>query len=214
MKILQIRAGLTFIELILFMAIAGIMSGTVIPMLISATESRQRQDAIALVEQNGEQILQTIMSQTRSAQRIIYPATGSSSTILALKTESGATNPTIFALTDGAVVMIQGRRKSILSSPLVGVTSFAVDNTSVNDDRQSVAITYNVRRVIRLFRPLTYDALFNSIINVNPDDILVEDDCNCTIPFCDSSGSGQFIWSTCDEGQCIPRSAFSCVDTD
>jgi len=47
------RTGTTLIEVMLFIVLVSLMMGTVLPLLFNATESRQRQDAIALVEQNG-----------------------------------------------------------------------------------------------------------------------------------------------------------------
>jgi type II secretory pathway pseudopilin PulG len=157
------RSAFTIVEVILYMGIVAIMSGTIIPMLVSATESRQRQDAIALVEQNGQQLIQSIIIEVRNAERIIEPSTGSSGIILTLQHKEESKNPTIFALSDGALVMIQGKEKSILSSPLVGVTSFAVDNVSPSDNRGSITVVLNVRRIIRLFRPLEYNAQFDTI---------------------------------------------------
>lgn len=212
MQLLRKRPAFTIVEMILFMGIVAIMSGAVIPMLISATESRQRQDAIALVEQNGQQILQAITTQVRNAERIIEPTTGSSGIVLTLQHREESKNPTIFSISDGAVVMIQGRNKSVLSSPLVGVTSFAVDNTSPSEDRGNIAVVINVRRVIRLFRPLTYDAQFDTVINLKPKEETAKT-CNCITPYCDT-GSGIYIWESCQAGTCIPRADFFCVDTD
>lgn len=209
-----VQAGFTIIELLLFIAISGLMAGTVIPMLMSSTESRQRQDALALAEQNGQQMLQTITTEVRNAERILYPATGSSSIVLSLQTSSGTTTPTIFGISDGALVMIQGRNKRILSSPLVAVTSFGVDNTSVSADRQSIAVTFTVERVIRFRQPLVYSANFDGIINLFPDDELATNDCTCITPYCDSSGSGTYIWETCIDNTCIPHGTVLCEASD
>lgn len=214
MKHFKLRNGITMVELLLFIGISGLMAGTVIPMLMSATESRQRQDALALVEQNGEQMLQTVTAQVRSAERIIYPTTGSSGIVLALQTSSGSTTPTIFGISDGALVMIQGRNKRTLSSPLVAVTSFGVDNTSSAEDRQSLAVTFKVERIIRFRQPLVYEALFDTVINVFPDDEPAINNCDCITPYCDNSGSGQYIWEACIDNTCIPFGALLCEDGD
>lgn len=208
------RPGVTLVELLLFTAISAIMAGTIIPMLISATESRQRQDAIALVEQNGEQMLQSIITEVRNSERVLDPPTGSNGLVLALQNSSGALNPTLFAISDGALVKIQGRRQTILSSPLVGIHSFAIDNTSIDDERESIAVSFNVRRIIRLHRPLVYDSRFDTVINVNPDNELATQTCNCLQPYCDGTGSGEYIWEACIENRCVLHGAFLCVDND
>lgn len=203
------RAGVTLVELLLFIAIMGIMASALIPLLFSVTESRQRQDAIALVEQNGAQVLQEIMRTVQSAERIIDPPMGGTGFILALQTDSGATNPTIIARSSGAIIMVQGRSRRVLSSELVGVTHFAVDNTSTAEDRQSVAVSLGMRRMIRLSQPLVYSSHFDTVINLYPDDTPIGDACGCLAPFCDPA-TKIYIWQTCVNGVCVPVTDFLC----
>ena len=209
----QKRKGITLVELLLFVTLMAMMGSTILPLLFNSTESRQRQDAIALVEQNGAQIMQVITQAVRDSERILDPPTGGTGFILALQTESGATNPTIIAKDSGAIVMIQGRARRVLSSTLVGVTSFAVDNTSVSSSRQSVAVTLGLRRVIRLHQPLVYESHFDTVVNLFPDDTLVGDDCGCITPYCDT-GSGMYIWQVCSDDLCVPHSDFECDPED
>lgn len=190
------------------------MAGTVIPLLFNATESRQRQDAIALVEQNGAQVLQAVVQRIRSAERIIDPPAGGTGIILALQTESGATNPTIIAMHSGSIIMVQGRERRILTSSLIGVTSFTVDNTSSSEDKQSVAIAFGLRRIIRLHQPLTYDAYFDTVVTLQPDDEVGAVGCGCPDPYCDESGSGIYVWGWCNEGVCVPHGDFECTVSD
>lgn len=216
------RPAITLVEVLMFITLMGMMAGTVLPTLFNATESRQRQDAIALVEQNGAQVMQTIAQEIKSAERILYPATGGTGYILALQMADANENPTIIALDSGAIVMIQGRARRQLSSELVGVTGFAVDNTSSSDDRQSLAVSLSLRRIIRVLRPVSYTSTFNSVITLYPDDVTEGNPCNCFTPFCSSAetvygseeedvtGTGFFVWGICDSGVCQPASAFVC----
>ncbi len=186
------------------------MMGTVLPLLFNATESRQRQDAIALVEQNGAQVMQTIVQEIRSAERILDPPAGGTGYILALQTESSGTNPTIIALNSGAIVLVKGDTRRILSSDLVGVTNFAVDNTSVSEDRQSVAVVLDLRRIIRLHNPLEYLSHFDTVVNLYPDDTLSDDVCSCITPYCDTDAN-MYTWQICHFGTCVPYADFECV---
>ena len=205
----QNRAGVTLIEMLLFLAIMGLMASAIIPLLFSVTESRQRQDAIALVEQNGAQVLQEIIRTVQSAERIIGPPMGGTGFILALQTDSGATNPTIIARNSGSIMMVRGRSRHVLSSELVGVTHFAVDNTSTAEDRQSVAISLDMRRMIRLHQPLVYTSHFDAVINLYPDDTASGDSCGCIAPFCDAE-TGTYVWQICVNGVCVPYTDFLC----
>ncbi|NLG07326.1 type II secretion system protein [Candidatus Peribacteria bacterium] len=205
------RPGVTLIEMIIFIALVGVMAMTMLPMLFSATEARQRQDAIALVEQNGAQIMETIIQRVRRAERILDPPMGGTGFILALQMPAGETNPVIIARDSGAIVLVLGRAKRILSSDLVGVTHFAVDNTSVAEDRQSVAVTLGLQRTIRLHRPLQYRSNFTTVINVFPNDLPSETDpCGCPLPYCDTV-SGTYMWHVCEDDLCVPYASFECT---
>jgi len=196
--------------MIIFIAIVALMAGTMLPLLFNATESRQRQDAIALVEQNGAQVMETIIQEVRKAERILDPPMGGTGYILALQTGSGATNPTIIARDSGSIVLILGQRRKTLSSELVGATHFGIDNTSVAEDRQSVAVSLGLRRTIRLHQPLTYNSHFTAVINLDPDDTPSSDSCSCPTPYCDAT-SGLYVWQVCEDGLCVPYTNFSCV---
>ncbi len=203
------------VELILFITLMAMMSGTILPLLFNSTESRQRQDAIALVEQNGAQILQLLSKEVRHGERILYPPMGGTGRILAIQTADADTNPTVIGVDSGSLVMVQGRSRRILNSSLVGITHFTVDNTSSGENRNSVAVALGVRRVIRLHQPLTYSADFDAVFNVNPHDEFSGDDCGCITPYCDSSGSGTFVWQVCINGDtCIPYTEFVCEIED
>jgi type II secretory pathway pseudopilin PulG len=207
------RPGVTLIEMLLFVVIMALMAGAILPFLFAVTESRQRQDAIALVEQNGAQVMQSIIQQVRSAERILDPAPGGTGFILALQTDSGATNPTIIARDSGSIVLVRGHSRRILSSDLVGVTHFAVDNTSSSEDHPSIAVSLDLRRIIRLHQPLVYESHFDTVINLYPDDEVTGGECNCVNPYCDTA-SGSYVWQVCIDNLCVPYSDFQCVFED
>ena len=194
----------------LFIVLVSLMMGTILPLLFNATESRQRQDAIALVEHNGAQVIQAIVQEIRSAERILDPPIGDTGYILALQTESEATNPTIIALHEGAIVLVKGRERRILSSDLVGITNFSVDNTSTSEDRQSVAVSLDLRRIIRLHNPLEYSSHFDTVVNLYPDDTMFESECSCVTPYCDID-TDMYTWQICHFGTCVPYADFECV---
>lgn len=204
------RKGASIIELMIFIVLAAMMALTILPLLFNATESRQRQDAIALVEQNGAQIMQTITQEIRAAERILDPPTGGTGFIIALQTSSGSTNPTIIARHSGAIMISRGRVRSTLSSDLVGVTHFAIDNTSTAADRQSVTVSLGIRRIIRLHRPLVYTSQFDAVVNLYPDDVIEPKTCTCPAPYCDT-GSGTYVWGVCNASVCVPYADFQCV---
>lgn len=208
------RAGVTLIELMIFIAIMSIMASTLIPLLFNVTKSRQRQDAIALVEQNAAQVLQEIIHSVQSAERIISPLAGEPpGVILALQTDSEATNPTLITIDMGSIVMVQGSIRRTLSSELVGATGFLVENTSTAADRQSVSVSLDLSREIRINQPLVYESHFDAVINLHPDDVIIGDSCGCVVPFCDTT-DGIYVWQVCVNSICIPYADFDCSVAD
>lgn len=215
-QLFSAKPGVTFVELILFIGLMGMMSATVIPMLMNSSESRMRQDAIALVEQNGAQVIQSIMQEVRMAEKILYPTVGSGGHVLALQTGDSDTNPTLIGMDNGKIIMTKGKDRRILTSELVGVTSFDVDNTSSSEDTSSAVIVFNIRRIIRLNNPLVYDARFDIVANTSPVNSFADTTCDCIDPYCDATGSGVMVWEMCQNtasgSVCIPQGAFDCLD--
>jgi len=200
------RAGLTLPEVLIFMVLMAMMSATVLPMLFNSTESRQRQDAIALVEQNGAQVMQSIERAIRDAELVLDPDDGKDGYILALQMENQDANPTLIVRERGSIILVRGRTRRALNSNLVGVTHFSVTNTSVGE-RQSVSISIGLRRTIRVLQPVSYEATFNTVVTLHPDDDIRGDPCGCTdpvglnLPKCEEQGG---IITECqdDEADC------------
>lgn len=54
------RPATTLIELLIYVAILGVIAAVVLPILFMSTEDRLLQQTVSVVEQNGTQLLQTI----------------------------------------------------------------------------------------------------------------------------------------------------------
>ncbi len=182
------------------MAILAVVGVSMLPLLFSATEDRLLQQTVSTVEQNGVQLLQTIGYQVRSAERIIAPASRDQGSVLTLQTGSGTTNPTIIGISSGALMLIQGAIRQMISSPQVAVESFAVQNTSTSDSRGSVLVRFRLSRTIRLQAPRRYGQSFEGVFTTFPDDTLQGDDCQCAQPGCASASL--YVWQVCASGAC------------
>lgn len=194
------RPGVTFIELLLFLAIISIVGVLIMPLLFASTENRLLQESIALVEHNGTIILQTFGRNARHAERIIAPAIGAKSTVVALQTSSGGTNPTIMGINSGAFVVVKGLERTVISSPQVAVQDFRIRNTSTSTDRQSVTVSFTVSRTIRLSAPRQYQQRFEGLFTLYPVDVLQGDACSCATPGCIDSQN--YSWQVCVSGSC------------
>jgi type II secretory pathway pseudopilin PulG len=199
------RRGATLLELIIFLAVLGMVIATALPLLFSATENRLLQQTISTVEQNGTQIVQNAGIYIRNAERIVQPAIGQTGSVLVLQTSSGATNPTIIGISSGSLSVIEFDLLEHISSPQVAVQHFEVRNTSTSADRQSVAISFRISRTIRLQQPHSYAQNFETTFSLMPDDVTEGDDCQCMPASCD--GGDIFQWQICDAGNCMSASA-------
>lgn len=200
MRIFRSRPATTLIELLIFMAILGMVIAITLPLLFSATENRLLQTTISIVEQNGAQILGNVSQRIRSSEKIISPAAGSTGSVLVLQTASGATDPTIIGMNSGSLVIIEHLLRETVSTEQVAVTHFVVRNTSTSATRQSVSISFTVSRTIRLQMPHSYVRSFETTISLLPSDVTVGNTCGCSAPLCGTNDD--YSWEVCENGGC------------
>lgn len=194
------RAGMTLVELLIFLGLLGIVVGVIFPIIFTAVENRLLQQTIAVVEQNGVQLLQTMGQKVRGAERVLDPPVGSTGSVLALQTGSGTSTPTIIAVQSGSLVLIRYATQRTLSSSEVYIDNFVARNTSVSGSRQSVFVSFDISRTIRLEAPRTYDEHFEAVFTLMPDDLLFQTGCSCITPYCQAEDS--YLWQVCNVGHC------------
>ncbi len=134
-------SGFTLIELLLYISIASIIVFTTASLLRFTLESRVKNQTIAEVEQEGSQVMQLITQTTRNATAINSPTIGNSATSLSVTVVSGASSPTVFDLSTGAVRIKEG------ASATVNLTSSKVTVSNLNFQNLSIASTPNTIRV-------------------------------------------------------------------
>ena len=184
MKKISSHAGSTLLELLLYTAVLGVVTGIAMPLLFSAAEDRLLQQTISAVEQNGAQILQNSAQRIHNSERILSPAMGHTGSLLALQTGSGGTNPTTIGVLTGSVLIIERTLQQTISSTDVAVTNFVVRNTSTSATHQSVELSFNVIRTTRLVQPHYYQKYFDLTVGLLPTDLPKGTNASCAAPFC------------------------------
>lgn len=200
-RLARARPATTFIELLIFMAILGMVIAITLPLLFSATENRLLQTTISIVEQNGAQILGNVSQRIRAGEKIISPAAGQTGSVLVLQTASGATDPTIIGVSSGGIIIIERLTRDTVSTEQVAVTRFIVRNTSTSALRQSVSLSFTVSRTIRLQQPHSYTRSFETTVSLLPADSISGNTCGCVSLGC--MGNGTYRWDICESGECL-----------
>lgn len=203
-KILHSRRGTTLVELMIFMVILGMVVMITLPLLFSAVENRLLQTTIAIVEQNGAQILGNVSQRIRAGEKILSPAAGQTGSLLVLQTASGTTNPTIIGLNSGALIIIEHLTRDKVSTEQVAITRLVVRNTSTSSTRQSLSLSFTVSRTIRLQMPHTYARSFETTVALFPTDVLMGSSCGCLTPAC--AGNNVYTWDVCETDGCYSAS--------
>lgn len=139
------KKGFTLIELILYIAIVGIISLVLIVFLGDLLESRIKNQTIMEVEQQGELIMQRVLQAGRNANFITSPATSTSGGGLTLVMVSSTLNPTIFALSGGAITLKEdGLNTYDLNNNKVLVSNLVFSNLSRVGTRGNFRVSFTV----------------------------------------------------------------------
>ncbi len=198
---LCVRHGVTLIELLLFLGIFAVVSIAILPLLFLAIDSRIRQQTMAVVEQNGMQLMQNMSYVVHGSERILDPPLNATGSVLALQTGSGALTPTMIGVSSGAIILVRHTTREVITSSEMTVSNFVVRNTSTSADRQSVRVSFDVSSTMHLPQPRTYKQSFSTLITLFPDDKPAASPCDCAVPDC--SAPNTYAWQVCQSNQCL-----------
>ena len=137
--------GFTLIELLLYIAVASIIVFTTASMLRFTLESRVKNQTIAEVEQEGAQVMALITQTVRNGTLINSPTIGHSAASLSLVVTDGASSPTVFDLSSGAVRIKEGAGATInLTSSRITVSNLNFQNLSMTDTPNIIRVSFTV----------------------------------------------------------------------
>ncbi len=148
MKKISSQKGFTLVELLLYVAIAGIILLTISLFLQTLLESRVKNQTIAEVEQQGLQAMQLITQTLRNAAVINSPSTGTGTTTLSVNTYTGANNPTVFDVSGGVLRVKEGAAAAIpLTNSRVTVSTLSFQNFSRSGTAGTIRIQFTLSYV-------------------------------------------------------------------
>jgi Tfp pilus assembly protein PilW len=139
------NAGFTLIELLLYIALSSILLGVISSLLIGLVQLRNKNQAIAEVEQQGLMAASAIGQAIRNATAINSPTPNASATSLSINTPAPSLSPTLFDLNAGALRVKEGLAAAVpLTSSRVMVTGLSFQNTAPPNTPGSVRFQYTV----------------------------------------------------------------------
>lgn len=125
------QSGFTFVELLLYVAIAGFLLLSASLFLSTLLESRIKNQTIAEVEGQGLAVLQTLTQAIRNADTINSPSSGASASVLSINTIVSGNNPTVLDLASGALRIKEGSALAVaLTNTRVAVSALTFQNLS------------------------------------------------------------------------------------
>ena len=129
--ILKNQNGFTLLEVVLYIAIVGLLLTTV-GLLVNATNQAKAREAIRQeVEEQGSHVLEVITSTVRNASALTTPAISSTGAVLSVDVDTSSASPTAFTLVDGALFITEGSGTPVaLTNTHVVATDFVVQNLS------------------------------------------------------------------------------------
>lgn len=137
--------GFTLIELLLYISMASIIVFTTASLLRFTLESRVKNQTIATVEQEGVEVLQLISQTIRNGTAINSPTIGTSGTSLSVNVLTGASSPTVFDLSSGAIRIKEGAGVAVnLTSSKVTVSGLNFQNLSGTGTPNTIRVSFTV----------------------------------------------------------------------
>lgn len=206
MRTQRLKNGFTLVELLLFLGLSAIMSGTLVSVYIATQETRVRQQGIAGVEQRGTQIVELIAKNIRRAEAVIAPPIGKTGSVLALQMGLNSEFPTIIAGTgSGNMLFIQKTSTAALLTDRIRMTNFMA--TNIGSD--AAAFSFELTALIPSVPPSTYTKRFAGSTVLLPDNVSDAGGCgSCAAPSCVNK---EYRWEHCANDVCMASTVtFAC----
>lgn len=169
-KRLRQQAGYTLIELLLYVAMIGILLSAVTYFFGAAAEARVKNQTVMEVDSQGTYVMDYIAETVHNATSISAPTIGTSGSSLTLVVPVGSLSPTVFNVASGAMQVKEGTgAAATLTSDDIQITSFTVKNLSRSGTTGIVQVSFTLSRVNASNRSeYDYSRTFTTSVGVRP----------------------------------------------
>lgn len=141
------EAGVTLLELLVYVAIVGSLLTAVIIFAGTATDSQVKNQSIVEVNQQANAAIEYVTQTIRGASSVTLPLATTSGPQLTLVTPVAANNPTTLTVVNGVLTLTQGVAAPIaLTGPKITVSNFTVTNVTRTGTSGLVRLSMTVAR--------------------------------------------------------------------
>jgi len=162
------QAGYTLIELLLYVAMVGVLLGAITVFFSISTDARIKNQSINEVNDQGTFALDYAAQTVRNATSISSPAASTSGSQLTLAVPTSSLSPTVFSVVGGVLQVKEGTATAIaLTNSKIQVTSFSVTNLTRSGTSGIVQINLTLNRINAASRnEYDYQRTFTTSIGV------------------------------------------------
>lgn len=136
------ESGYTLLELLLYFAVASTIFLVIVVFASQVLQARAKNQAIALVEQEGIQAMQVMTQTIRNSDAVLAPIEGTSANDLTLNRYDPTQDPTTLSLVDSAIELQES------SDPEIALTTSQVEASNLLFSNFSQADTPGTIRIV------------------------------------------------------------------
>lgn len=164
------QAGYTLIELLLYIAMIGILLSAVVAFFGMTTDARVKNQSITEVNEQATYVMDYITQTVRNASSITSPAISASGSSLTLAVPTANLSPTVFSLVSGVLQVKEGTAAAVpLTSSKVQVSAFTITNLGRSGTSGIVKISFTLNRLTSpSLNEYDYQRTFTTSVGIRP----------------------------------------------
>lgn len=145
MKTLHTQTGIGLIELILYIALIGLIIGPLSMAMFTSDKVFVTQSVVKEVDEQAAYALEYVAQRIREAEDVSLPIAGASGSVLALDVRDAADDPVLIEVDSGVLIVTEDAdgiaNQIALTNSHVTVTQFLVTNVSRAGTPGAIRIT-------------------------------------------------------------------------
>lgn len=164
------KKGFSLIELIVYVAILGVVAVALMDFVGLLGDARIKQQVSLEVEQQGAQVIRLMTQTIRNATSITTPVAGASGSSLTIVVPTGALSPTIFSQVGSALSVKEGVGADVsLTNSRVTVSGLSFQNLSPSASIKVVRIVFTLNYAVTGSRKIyNYSRTFRATATLRP----------------------------------------------